>query len=85
MKGVQILRLKEITDKDLIVYLNAIGFQIKDIKKDKNQNRSIVYFEDTNELKEAIIRYVNKSDSINICEFLSAEKRVKTLLCMQKC
>lgn len=77
--------LKTITDKDLIVYLIAVGIEIEDIKKDKNFNRSIVYFKDDEKLRNAIIRYVNKSDDINIAEFLSAERRVKTLLCIQKC
>jgi len=77
--------LKEITDKDLIVYLAAIGVPIKEIKKDQHKNRSLIYFEDNNELKKSIIDYVNKTVNVNIVDFLSAERRIKTLLCLQKC
>lgn len=77
--------LKVITDKDLMVYLIAVGIEIKDVKKDNNFNRSLVYFKNDEKLRKAIIRYANKSDDVNIAEFLSAERRVKTLLCVQKC
>lgn len=76
--------LKQITDKDLIVFLVACGLEIKQIIKDKRFNRSIVYFENSNNLEEHILKYTNKSVNINICDYISAERRVKTLLCMQK-
>lgn len=76
--------LKQITDKDLIVFLVACGLEIKQIIKDKRFNRSIVYFENSNNLEEHILKYTNKSVDINICDYISAERRVKTLLCMQK-
>jgi hypothetical protein len=76
--------LKQITDKDLIVFLVACGLEIKQIIKDKRFNRSIVYFENSNNLEEHILKYTNKSVTINICDYISAERRVKTLLCMQK-
>lgn len=76
--------LKLITDKDLIVFLVAKGFNIEKIKKDKNRNRSLIYFKATNELETAILSFVNKTETINICEYQAAERRVKTLLCLQK-
>ena len=76
--------LKAITDKDLIVYLTAKGLEIKGIEREGGRNRSIVYFEDSNELRSSLINYVNKTDKVNIAEFISAERRIKTLLCMQK-
>lgn len=76
--------LKEITDKELIVFLVACGLNIKEIEKDKKFNRSIVYFEDNEKLKEYILKYTNRAVNINICDYMAAEKRVKTLLCMQK-
>lgn len=79
------MKLKALTDKDLIVYLTAIGLEIKEIKKDNGKNRSLVYFEDNEELEKQILNYVNKSNSnVNITDFLAAERRIKTLLCMQK-
>lgn len=76
--------LREITDKDLIVFLVACNFQIQKIEKDKKYNRSLVYFEDSEKLEEYILRFTNKSIDINICDYMAAEKRVKTLLCIQK-
>lgn len=77
-------KYKEITDKDLIVFLVVCGVEIKHIEKDKRFNRSNIYFEDTQELKDYILKYTNKSVDINICDYMSAERRVKTLLCLQK-
>lgn len=76
--------LKEITDKDLIVFLVACGLDIKQIEKDKKFNRSIVYFEDNEKLKEYVLKYTSRGVNINICDYMAAERRVKTLLCLQK-
>lgn len=76
--------LKQITDKDLIIFLVAYGLEVKDIKKDSSRNRSWVYFEDTSELKDAILKYTNRSVEINLCDYIAAEKRVTTLLYTQK-
>lgn len=78
------MKLKVITDKDLIVYLSAKGLEIKDIKIEQGKNRSLVYFEEDEQLRRAVINYANKSDKVNIADFLAAERRIKTLLCMQK-
>lgn len=80
----ELLKLKSITDKDLIVFLTATGQEIKNIHRDKNGKKSIVYFEDNEELNDAIIRYANKKDLVNLCDFIAAEKRIKTLLYVQK-
>lgn len=69
-----------ITDKDLMVYLVAKGFVVKDVKKDKN--RSIVFFENTRELKGELVKFINKENSVNIADFLAAERRIKTILCI---
>lgn len=76
--------MKQIKDKDLIVFLVAKGFEIQDIKKDKPRNRSLVYFKQNHELDKAILSFVNKTEIININEYQAAERRVTTLLCMQK-
>lgn len=78
------MNLKLITDKDLMVFLVAKGFEIKDIKKEKGRNRSLVYFTKNEQLKKAILTFVNKTETINIAEYQAAERRVKTLLCLQK-
>ena len=78
------MNLKLITDKDLIVFLVAKGFEIKNIEKEKNRNGSLVYFKKTRELEKTILKFVNKTETINIGEYQTADKRVKTLLCMQK-
>lgn len=70
----------EITDKDLMVYLVAKGFEIKDIKR--NGNRSIVIFSEAPGLREASISFVNRQNMVNIADLLAAEKRIKTILCM---
>lgn len=74
--------LKQITDKDLIVFLVASGLEVKDIEKDGN--RSLVYFDDNKKLKDKILNYANRSISVNISDYLAAEKRVMTLLYTQK-
>ena len=76
--------LKEITDKDLIVFLVACGIDIKEVEKDKKFNRSIVYFENDTELYQYILKYTNRSVNVNVADYIAAEKRVKTLLCIQK-
>lgn len=78
------MNLKLITDKDLIVFLVVKGFEIKNIEKEKNRNRSLVYFKKTRELEKTILKFVNKTETINIGEYQAADKMVKTLLCMQK-
>tara|TARA_B100000965_G_C19297692_1_gene628764 strand:+ start:112 stop:342 length:231 start_codon:yes stop_codon:yes gene_type:complete len=73
--------MKKITDKDLIVYLVGKGFMIK--KSEKDGNRSNVYFKQSKEIDEAILDYVNKADA-KYNEFQEAERRVKTLLCLNR-
>lgn len=77
-------RLREITDKDLMVFLVAKGLKIQQIKRDPDRNRSLVYFENTQELENAVLAYTNKSEEINYGDYIAAERRVKTLLSMQK-
>ncbi|MGE5633240.1 MAG: DUF5659 domain-containing protein [Caulobacteraceae bacterium] len=76
--------LRLITDKDLIVFLVASGIEIRSIEKDPVYQRSNVYFDNTEKLNAAILNYTNKSTVVNIADYMAAEKRVKTLLCMQK-
>jgi hypothetical protein len=76
--------LRLITDKDLIVFLVASGMEIRLIRKDPVYRRSNVYFDNTERLDAAVLNYTNKSTMVNIADYLAAEKRVKTLLCLQK-
>lgn len=78
--------LKKITDKDLIVFLVAKNFEIQNIEKNIDRNRSIIYFEDSPELHKAILDYTNKTNDsdISIVNYMAAEKRVTTLLNLQK-
>ncbi|MEW9123793.1 MAG: DUF5659 domain-containing protein [Thermotaleaceae bacterium] len=78
--------LKKMTDKDLIVFLVAKNFEIQNIEKEVDRNRSIVYFEDSPELHKAILAYTNKTNDTNISlvDYMAAEKRVTTLLNLQK-
>jgi len=78
------MKTREITDKDLIVYLVANGVDILAIKKEQGKERSIIYFEDDDKLQQLIINFANKKDQINIAEFIATERRIKTLLCLQK-
>ncbi|WP_425447714.1 DUF5659 domain-containing protein [Dethiothermospora halolimnae] len=78
------MNLEVITDKDLIVFLVAKGFKIKRVRKDRRGNRSLLYFEKSRQLEKAILDFVNKTEMININEYQAAERRVKTLLSMQK-
>ncbi|KAB3535624.1 hypothetical protein F8154_05695 [Alkaliphilus pronyensis] len=73
-----------ITDKDTIVFLVAKGFKIINVQKDPERNRSLIYFADTKELRNAVLAYTNKSVNINIADYVAAEKRVRILLNMQK-
>jgi hypothetical protein len=76
--------LKRITDKDLMVFLVAKGMEIKKVNKDQGKNRSLVYFEKTKDLENAVLSFTNKSEEINVGDYIAAERRVKTLLNLQK-
>ncbi|AUN23782.1 hypothetical protein EXN48_14320 [Clostridium botulinum] len=76
--------LVKVTDKDLIVFLINYGLKIEDIKKDPNRNRSLVFFKNTEEFRKATLEYGNKTLEINVADYIAAEKRIKTLLHIQK-
>lgn len=76
--------LKPITDKDLIVFLVAINHEIKAIRSDLIHSRSLVYFDKTEAIDKAILDFTNKSAVINISDYIAADRRVTTLLCLQK-
>jgi hypothetical protein len=76
--------LKGITDKDLMVFLVAKGLEIKKVKKDEGKNRSFVYFENTKDFEEAVLSFTNRKEQINVGDYIAAERRVKTLLNLQK-
>ena len=76
--------MKALTDKDLIVFLVSQGFDIKDIESNSSKTKCTIYFENSLALEKSILDFVNKSTTINIADFLAAEKRVKTLLCLKK-
>ncbi|NEZ46489.1 hypothetical protein FDF74_04570 [Clostridium niameyense] len=73
-----------VTDKDLAIFLVMCGLDIIDIRKDKGHNRSLIFFHDNEELKKATLEYANKSKVVNVADYLAAEKRIKTLLYLQK-
>lgn len=75
------MKIKQITDMDLLVYLIAKNFKI--IKKEKNGKKTIFYFEETSELDSSILSFVNRSETINIADILGAQRRLKTLLCLE--
>ncbi len=77
------MKLKVITDKELMIFLVAKGFDIEKIEKEKGRDRSLVYFEKSKGFEAAILAYVNKSDP-EFTKYMEAEKRIKTLLCLQK-
>ncbi|WP_207727119.1 DUF5659 domain-containing protein [Anaerosolibacter carboniphilus] len=74
----------QITDKDLMVFFVASSHEIKKVQKDPERNRSLVFFEDTVDLSNSILAFTNKSKAINIGDYQAVERRVKTLLSMQK-
>ncbi|AKL95039.1 hypothetical protein CACET_c15900 [Clostridium aceticum] len=74
----------KLTDKDLITYLSARGFEIIASDKDSSKNRSVVTFKNTEELDKAILDYVNRVGDVNISDYLAAEKRIKNLLYFNK-
>ena len=76
------MKIKEITDIDLIVYLVLLGHRIIEIKKDRN--KSIIYFENNERLNSAILKFANKDDEVNIADYQAAHRRVKTLLYANK-
>lgn len=71
-----------ITDKETIIYLVAKGFNILNSYSDGT--KSIMEFEKTKEFKKAILDYTNQRGSINIADFLAAEKRVTNLIHINK-
>ncbi|ABR48593.1 hypothetical protein Amet_2439 [Alkaliphilus metalliredigens QYMF] len=74
----------KLTDKDLITYLAARGFEIVDTYKEASKDRSIVLFKNSKELDRAILDYANKRGDINIADYLATEKRVKNLFYANK-
>ncbi|MCT4507843.1 MAG: DUF5659 domain-containing protein [Tepidibacter sp.] len=76
------MKLKEITDIDLIVFLVTKGHLIN--KSKKEGNKSIIYFEDNKELQKNILKFVNRNENINISDYQAAHRRVKTLLYANK-
>ncbi len=75
------MKTKQITDMDLLVYLIAKDFKI--IKKEKRGKKTIFYFEETSELDSSVLSFVNRSETINIADILGAQRRLKTLLCLE--
>lgn len=76
------MKLKDITDMDLIVFLVLKGHGIN--KSKREGNKSIIYFEDNEELQENILKFVNRNENINIADYQATYRRVKTLLCTNK-
>ncbi|KRU29362.1 hypothetical protein VT91_09760 [Clostridium sporogenes] len=74
--------LIKITDKDLIVFLINYGLEIQDIKK--SGNKSLVFFRNTEKLKKATLEYANRTFKVNVADYIAAEKRIRTLLYLQK-
>nr|WP_225908293.1 DUF5659 domain-containing protein [Clostridium botulinum] len=72
----------KVTDKDLIIFLINYGLKIEDIKK--SGNKSLVFFKDTEELKKATLEYANRTFKVNVADYIAAEKRIRTLLYLQK-
>lgn len=75
------MKFKQITDVDLLVYLIAKDFKI--INTQRVGKKTIFYFEESNELNLSILAFVNRSETINIADILGAQRRLKTLLCLQ--
>lgn len=73
-----------ITDKQLIIFLVCKQFKITGVKKDPGGRKSIVYFESSKELEQAVLNYANKEGSVNISDYLAVEKRVNNLLYFNK-
>lgn len=73
-----------ITDKQLIIFLVCKQFEIKGMTKDPKGTKSIIYFENTKELEQAILDYANKVGNVNISDFLAVEKRVNNILYFNK-
>ena len=76
--------LTEVTDKDLMVFLVAAGFEIEHVKRDIVHSRSLVYFEKTEEFEKAMLRFANKDNMINYSDYAAADRRVTTILNMYK-
>ncbi len=73
-----------ITDKQLIIFLVSRQFKIQGVKKDPNGTKSILYFENTKELNQAILDYANRVGNVNVADYLAVEKRVNNLLYFNK-
>lgn len=74
--------LKAFTDLNLIIFLVAKKHRV--IKTKLDGNKSLVYFENTKELEKDKLNFINGVDKINITEYQAAEKRVKTILYVNK-
>lgn len=76
------MNLTDFTDLHLIVFLVARNHPIKDIKLDGN--RSIIYFQETQNLRDDVLKFTNGTGDINITDYQASEQRVKTLLYQNK-
>lgn len=75
------MKLKGVTDLDLIIFLISKGFEVIDTQR--SGNKTIFYFNDTTELNKSFKSFVNKTETANVADILSAKRRVKTLLTIQ--
>lgn len=73
-----------VTDKQLILFLVSRQFKILGVKKDPKGTKSILYFENTKELNQAILDYANRVGNVNVADYLAVEKRVNNLLYFNK-
>ncbi|WP_202707724.1 DUF5659 domain-containing protein [Sporosalibacterium faouarense] len=74
----------QITDKQLIIFLVCKQFKVVKVERDPGGNRSIIDFENSEKLNQALLDYTNKESSVNIADYLSAEKRVNNILYFNK-
>lgn len=73
-----------ITDKQLIIFLLLRQLKVLRVERDPSGTKSILYFENTKELNQAILDYTNRVGNVNIADYLAVEKRVNNLLYFNK-
>lgn len=68
----------ETNDFKIMVYLYAMGYKI--LGMSGYDRRRVLIFEDDGTIKDAILRYLNKDQKIEINEIFDAQDRVKTII-----
>jgi len=69
---------RKLADIALVTYLVCMDFKIKKIEKSKDKFKSFFCFEETPELKEAILKFFNREASVEPNQYHETLRNLKS-------